>query len=113
MLDEATGDLDSKTAALLTHISILIAGLFVLYSSKTGEFRFVILIVLCLYLFLAISCLRIIRFSFTYVREFAEHDLSAYAEEFYNRGQLFNVTASVTIYVTIAMIMTLIIDAIL
>lgn len=115
MIDEATGDLDSKTAALLTHISILVTGLLVMYSSKTGAFKFIVLIELCSYLFLAISCLRTIRFTWTYVRvrDSKTDNNSLFAEELYKRGELYNITASATIYVTLAMIATLITDGVL
>lgn len=115
IIDEATGDLDSKTAALLTHISILVAGLLVMYSSKAGLFKFIILIELCSYLVLAILCLRTIRFTWTYarVRETSAEPNSVFAEELYKRGELYNITASATIFVTLAMLVTLIVDGVL
>ena len=111
MVDRATEDLDAKTAALLTHISILITGLFVLYSIKTGVFRYVILTELCLYLLLAILCLRTIRFTFTYIHD--EDMNQNYIEEYYKRVKFYNFTANATIYVTIIMILSLIINSVL
>ena len=110
MIDKATEDLDSKTAALLTHISILVAGLLVMFSSSTGTIKSIFLIELCLYLFLAILCLRTIRFVFTYIndRGINMNNNYVFTVEFYKRGQLYIFASSATIYVTLALIMTLI-----
>lgn len=112
MIDAATEDLDAKATALLTHISILVAGLLVMYSNGSGYFKLLILVELCLYLILAILCLRVIRFVFTYLHSNHMNEDSVYTMEFIKRGVVYNFISSATVFVTLAMIATLIAGAI-
>jgi hypothetical protein len=113
MLDEATGDIDSKTSALLTHISLIIAALTFLYSTQSGgAFKVMIVMEVCIYLCLAILCLRAIRYTVTYSKSFLDnHDANkSFAMELEKRGQIYNFAANATIYVTMSMIVLLIAD---
>ncbi len=113
MLDEATGDIDSKTAALLTHISLIIAALTFLYATQSGViFKFIIMIEVSVYLCLAILCLRTIRYTVTYSKSFLDdHDANkSFAFELAKRGRIYNFAASATIYVTMSMIVVLVGD---
>jgi hypothetical protein len=113
MLDEATGDIDSKTAALLTHISLIIAALTFLYATQSGvAFKFMIMIEVSVYLCLAILCLRAIRYTVTYSKSVLDNHGAniSFSLELAKRGQIYNFVASATIYVTMSMIVLLIGD---
>jgi len=115
MIDKATGDIDSKTAALLTHISLIVAALTFLYSAQSGIFKIIIMIELCTYLALAILCLRSIRFTWAYTKYVSPDDGGnhEFARELKKRGDIYKFAAGATIYVTISMISMLIIDGFL
>jgi len=101
--------IDTKTAALLTHISILIAAVSIFYSNAVNESFYRILLgfeLLC-YLCATIVCLRCIRLSIPPLNEPDNHKTSAFIEIVKRRSML-TLASDMTICATLALIVILI-----
>ena len=108
---------DSKVSALLTHISLIIAALVFLYSSRAAASASVLLktMIMCeivAYLMLTVFCLRCIRMMAELSSGGAAAQNDALAIELYKRRATYNWTSNVTVFVTVATIVTLVLGAI-
>jgi hypothetical protein len=114
MIDEATGDLDAKASALLNHISIMIAITTFLFSRMQGIFGVLIGIEFIVYLALAILCLRVVRYTWTFSNRLTGQETNEmfYTEELYKRGEIYNFTSRATIVATLSMIVIIVLDII-
>ena len=111
---EIMNALDSKTAALLTHISLLVAVLSFYYTFKnpTGFLKFIILTEITSYLILTLFCLRSIRMT-SGLSDVSKDETKSLQIELYKRRSTYDFAASATIIVTLIMIGTLIIGSLL
>jgi hypothetical protein len=109
--------IDSKVSALLTHISLIIAALVFLYSSRAAASASLVLktMIMCeivAYLLLTVFCLRCIRMTTRLSSGSAAAENDALAIELYKRRATFNWTSNVTVFVTVATIVTLVLGAV-
>jgi len=110
--------LNAKTSALLTHISLIVAALTFLYTSRSGGglFKAMVVLEICAYLLLSIFCLRSIRMTFRMTSRFADGTTKTEGtpreEELYKRRTVYNFASNTTVFVTLFMILTLVVGAI-
>ncbi|MGO8737467.1 hypothetical protein [Rhodoblastus sp.] len=109
------GTVDTKVSALLTHISLIIAALVFIYSSKagvSGMFKNMIMVEIVAYLILTVFCLRCIRMTIRLSSGSAASENDALAIELYKRRATYNWTSNVTVAVTVATIFTLVLGSV-
>ena len=106
--------LDSKTSALLTHISLIVAALTFIYTAHEhgAVARWFLLLEIIFYLVLTIFCLRAIRMT-SGLSSIDKDETQALEVELSRRRAVYNFAASTTIVVTTVMILTLLLVAIL
>ncbi len=108
---------DSKVSALLTHISLIIAALVFIYSSRAAARASVFLknTIMCeivAYLLLTVFCLRCIRMTTRLSSGSAAAENNALAIELSKRRATYNWTSHVTVFVTVATIVTLVLGSV-
>ena len=107
---------DAKVSALLTHISLIIAALVFIYTSKASAngaafLKSMIMCEIVAYLVLTVFCLRCIHMTAKLSSGGAATESDALAVELYKRRATYNWTSNVTVFVTVATIMTLVLGA--
>ena len=110
---EMMNALDSKTAALLTHISLIIAALAFYYNGRTlnAVMKFVVFVEIVAYLLLTIFCLRAIQMT-SRLSDPIDSELGhALSEELVKRRTVYNWASNATVFVTAILILTLIASA--
>lgn len=108
---------DAKVSALLTHISLIIAALVFIYSSRAAASASVFLknLIMCeivAYLLLTVFCLRCVRMTTKLSSGSAAAENDALAIELYKRRATYNWTSNVTVFVTVATIVTLVLGSV-
>jgi hypothetical protein len=100
--------LDTKASALLTHISIIIAVLSVIYTNgdKSEAIKSIIVIEIIGYLLLTFFCLRAVRMTSGLSNKGAS-ETEALQIELYQRRTAYNFASSGTIIITAIMMLTL------
>ncbi|WP_374545112.1 hypothetical protein [Rhodoblastus sp.] len=106
---------DTKVSALLSHISLIIAALVFIYSSRSAAgsagLKIMIMLEIVAYLILTVFCLRCIHMSVSLSSaSAAEND--ALAIELYKRRATYNWASNVTVFVTVATIVTLVLGSV-
>jgi len=106
--------LDSKTSALLTHISVLTAVVAVFFSGAPPHtyYRTVLAIELFAYLLSTILCLRCIRFALPSVTEQTSHADQAF-EEIEKRRLILGLASDITICATATLVVLFVVHLIL
>jgi hypothetical protein len=108
---------DAKVSALLTHISLIIAALVFIYTSRAGAngavlLKSMIMSEIVAYLLLTVFCLRCIHMTTSLSSSSAATESDALAIELYKRRATYNWTSNVTVFVTVATIITLVLGSV-
>jgi hypothetical protein len=105
--------MDQKAGALLTHISIIVAGLAILYQDSQTSliWKRILETQIIFYLLLTFLCLRAIRMTapwFDQIASMTRDDVARLKLEFWKRRRCYNVATAITILATISVVVTLI-----
>lgn len=108
--------IDTKTSALLQHISIMIAALMFSYTAGSHSsllYSFFILIEISIYMILTVLCIRCIGFTIKKYVEDTNVEGAEIAYEFLRRRYIYNFTSNAVIVVTIATMLTLLLGGLM
>jgi hypothetical protein len=95
--------IDTKTSALLAHISIIVAGLLAVKGDyNDSSMRFFIMTEIIIYLVITIPCLRAIRMISPSLE--SNDDISKIKLEYWKRRRYYNIASSMTFIATIILI---------